>query len=134
MSPTVLSQAISNFETKAKEWNKNVFRNLFYRKKRVIARLKGVQLALSRNANAFLVGLKKDLKAELNEISKLEEEFWAMKAHITWLVEGARNNFFFSHFSPCSKEKEPHIMYKSPSWELDSWGKGYSRLLEDWLR
>ena len=75
MSPTVLSQAISNFETKAKEWNKNVFRNLFYRKKRVIARLKGVQLALSRNANYFLVGLEKDLKVGLNEVSKLEEDF-----------------------------------------------------------
>ena len=30
MSPTILSHAISNFETKAKEWNKNVFGNLFY--------------------------------------------------------------------------------------------------------
>jgi len=75
MNPTVLSQAISNFETKAKEWNKNIFKNLFYRKKRVIARLKGVQLALSRNANDFLVGLNKDLKAELNEVSKLKEKF-----------------------------------------------------------
>lgn len=91
-----------------KEWNKNFFRNLFYQKKRVIAKLKGVQLALSRNANDFLVGLKKDLRAELNEVSKLEEEFWAMKARITWLVEGDRNTSFF-HTSAIVRRRRNHI-------------------------
>lgn len=108
MSLTALSQAISNFETKVKEWNKNVFGNLFYQKKRVIARLKGVQLALSRNANDFLVGLKKDLRAKLNEVSKLEENFWTMKVRITWLVEGDRNTGFF-HTSALVWRRRNHI-------------------------
>ncbi|XP_075665606.1 uncharacterized protein LOC142635308 [Castanea sativa] len=72
MSPTVLAQVVSNFETKVTEWNKNVFANLFYHRKRIIARLKGVQAALSRNANDFLVGLEKDLRANLNEYPNLK--------------------------------------------------------------
>lgn len=40
--PTTLLQATFTFVTKATDWDKNVFENLFYRKKGVTARLKGV--------------------------------------------------------------------------------------------
>ena len=36
-----------NFTTRVKEWNYEVFGNLFARKKRVLARLNGVQKALA---------------------------------------------------------------------------------------
>lgn len=39
--------------------------------------------------------LEKELKAEFVEISKLEEEFWAIKSRITWLVEGDKNIGFY---------------------------------------
>ena len=64
-------------------------------------------LALSRNANDFFVGLK-DLRAEPNEVSKLEEEFWAMKARITWLVEWDRNTSFF-HTSTLVRRRRNRI-------------------------
>lgn len=106
----------------------------FTRKKRVIAGLKGVQLALSRNANDFLVGLEKDLKVELNEVSKLEKEFSAMKARITWLVKGDENTSFF-HTSALVRRRRNRIScIKDRAGNWIHGGKGYNRILEAWLR
>lgn len=41
-SLAVLSNVVEKFIDKAKVWNKEVFGNLFRRKKRIVARLKGV--------------------------------------------------------------------------------------------
>ena len=83
------------FTDKAKVWNRDVFGNLFHRKKCTLARLRGAQIALSNNPNNFLSWLEQELRTELAKVSKLEEEFWAMKSHITWLVEGDRNIGFY---------------------------------------
>lgn len=75
MRPNELSRAIAHFTEKVRSWNKNVFRNLFQRKKRVATRIKGVQVALASNLNNFLVELDRVLRAEFAKVSKLEEEF-----------------------------------------------------------
>lgn len=89
-----LKQAQSNFTVKANAWNKAEFGNLFHRKRRLVARLKGIQENLSIRPNNFLVDLERKLQLEFAEVIKLEEEFWAMKARILWLVEGDRNTAF----------------------------------------
>ncbi|XP_075654120.1 uncharacterized protein LOC142624437 [Castanea sativa] len=83
-----LKQAQSNFTVKANAWNKTEFGNLFHRKRRLVARLKGIQENLSIQPNNFLVDLERKLRIDYAEVIKLEEEFWAMKARILWLVEG----------------------------------------------
>lgn len=50
---------------------------------------------MSIRPNNYLIDLERELRDELLEVSKLEEEFWAMKARILWLVEGDRNTSFF---------------------------------------
>lgn len=45
---------------------------------------------------------------ELNEVSKLEEEFLAMKARITWLVKGDENTSFF-HTSALVRRRRNRI-------------------------
>ena len=60
-----------------------------------MARLKEIQVVLSSNPNSFLVNLERELRAEFVEICKLEEEFWALKSWITWLVKGDRNTGFY---------------------------------------
>ena len=80
---------------KARRWNKNVFGNLFHRKKIVLVRLRGIQAAMSINPNNFLVDLEKYLRAKYHEIAKMEKEFWAMKSQITWLVERDMNTSFY---------------------------------------
>ena len=71
-----------------------MFGNLFHWKKCILARLRGVQIALSNNPNNFLVRLEQELRTELFEVLKLEEEYWAIKSRITWLVEGDKNITF----------------------------------------
>lgn len=106
--PINLPQAVSKFTVQAKIWNKNVFGNLFRRKKRVTARLKGIQVALAANPNDFLVKLERDLRSEFAEVSKLKEEFWALKSWITWLVERDRNTGFY-HTSALVRRRRNRI-------------------------
>ena len=54
-----LPLAISDFTTKVKKWNFEVFRNLFARKRRVLARLGGVQEAIACNPSEALLRLEK---------------------------------------------------------------------------
>ena len=50
-----LLSAISEFTTKVKKWNHEVFGNLTTWKRRVLARLGGVQKALSCNPSESLI-------------------------------------------------------------------------------
>ena len=63
-----LPSAIDMFTEKAKKWNREVFGNLFARKKRVLARLCGVQKAMSNNPSDFLIQLEKNLTKEYKDI------------------------------------------------------------------
>lgn len=106
--PITLPNAISFFTSKAKAWNKDQFGNIFHHKRRICARLQGIQTALGVRPSEFLIDLEKTLKAKLLEISKLEVEFWSMKARITWVVEGDRNTAFF-HNLALVRRRRNHI-------------------------
>ena len=60
-----------------------------------------MQVALSTNPNNFLVDLEKELKAKLSIVSKLKEEFWAMKFH--------NKNTTFYHISVIVRRRINHI-------------------------
>lgn len=92
---TNLSLALKNFTDLARQWNKNKFGNIFARKKRVLARINGAQKALCNGLNHFLIQLEKELIVEYNMILCQEEEFWALKSHVNWAINGDRNTAFF---------------------------------------
>lgn len=108
-NPPSLQQALSSFTIKANSWNKNLFDNLFHRKKRILARLKGIQENLSIRPNSFLVDLEGKLRLEYAEVAKLEEEYWAMKVRTMWLVEGDRNTSFY-HTSAFVRKRHNRIL------------------------
>ena len=93
-SPT-LNHAISSFVKAAILWNREVFGNIFSRKKKILARLNGAQNAIATRPSAFLLSLEKELSSEYTEILNQEEEFWALKAHLNWQLQGDRNTTFF---------------------------------------
>lgn len=70
-----MSRAVDSFTTSTRIWNKEVFGNLFSRKKRVEAHLRWVQTAIAVRPNAFLIDLDSNLRRESAEIKCLEEEF-----------------------------------------------------------
>lgn len=52
-----LKESILLFLRQATRWNKHAFGNIFYKKKCILARLKGIQLSLARRPSSFLTNL-----------------------------------------------------------------------------
>ncbi|OMO88470.1 reverse transcriptase [Corchorus capsularis] len=99
---SVWDSNVGNFDSKildfiqaVKEWNKNVFGNVFHKKNRLLARIKGAQLALANNPSQFLIDLEKQLQTDFIDILRQEETLWAMKSRIDWLKDGDKNTKFF---------------------------------------
>ena len=81
-----LAQAISSFTSYATAWNKEVFGNLFARKKKILARLIGVQKAIAIKPSPFLLSLDQELSLAYSEILNQEEDFWALKSRLDWQI------------------------------------------------
>ncbi len=90
-------------------WNKDVFGNIFWKKKNLVARLKGIQCSLATRPSDFLVVLKKKLRLEYLGVLQQEEEFWSVKSRYNWLIQGDRNTAFF-HSSTLVRRKRNRIL------------------------
>ena len=75
-------EAIEVFSNQARLWNKNQFGNIFQKKKRVLARLDGVQRALANHPSSSLVALENQLIKELDVVLEQEKDLWALKSRI----------------------------------------------------
>ena len=92
---TNLSETFHHFTSLVTNWNKLNFGNIFKKKRRVLARIRGVQTALALHPTEANVRLDRALREELSLTLKLEEEFWALKSRVGWVVDGDRNTKFF---------------------------------------
>ena len=75
-----------------------------------MARLDGAQKALAERPSEFLVELEKDLQRELNEVLNQEQELWALKSRLNWMVLGDRNTSFF-HVSTIVQRRRNRISF-----------------------
>ncbi|XP_030941490.1 uncharacterized protein LOC115966387 [Quercus lobata] len=75
-----LQDAITRFSRDATNWNKVHFGNIFAKKRRVMARLDGIQRSLAFRPSHSLVNLERQLQAELAGVLNQEEELWALKS------------------------------------------------------
>lgn len=87
--------SIHELTSSLKTWNKEVFGNIFYWKKRVLARLQGIQKHLNGSNQPFLRRLEKELDSQYNQILKQEEIYWYQKSRCQWLSFGDRNTAYF---------------------------------------
>lgn len=102
-------------------WNKEHFGNIFHRKKKIFARLAGIQKAQDSNPCAFLTNLESSLISELNDLLSIEEDFWALKSRMNWLFDGDRNTRFF-HLTTIERRRANKILaLKDPlgAWNYD---------------
>jgi hypothetical protein len=76
-------------------FNKEVFGNIFARKKELEARLRGIQRALEDIDSARLMRLHKELQLEYENILFQEETLWYQKSREQWIKLGSRNTSFF---------------------------------------
>jgi exonuclease III len=90
------------------KFNKDVFGNIFQRKRIVENRLKGVQAYLERVDSARHSILEKELQQEYNHILFQEEMFWYQKSRDKWIQFGDKNSSFF-HAQTIIRRKKNRI-------------------------
>ena len=105
----MLVDAISKFTDEAIRWNRMHFGNVFNRKKNIMARLNSIQGALANRPSNFLINLENELLKELEVVLSQEEEIWALKSQVNWLVQGDRNTNFY-HVSTLVRRKRNQIL------------------------
>uniref|UniRef100_A0A2N9H4L7 CCHC-type domain-containing protein n=1 Tax=Fagus sylvatica TaxID=28930 RepID=A0A2N9H4L7_FAGSY len=81
-----LSITFAIFAALVTAWNKSKFGNIFHRKKRILARLNGVQCSLTARPSESLYRIEKSLREDYFTILKLEEELWALKSRANKIV------------------------------------------------
>ncbi|KAL6202672.1 hypothetical protein ACLB2K_026377 [Fragaria x ananassa] len=77
------------------EWNSKVVVNIFRKKRKLLARISGIQKSLCQNYNPFLVQLEEELVKEYELLRDQEAMFWQQKSRVCWLQNGDRNTNFF---------------------------------------
>lgn len=61
-------------------------------KKRILARLNGIQRYSSYGFSSYLYDLEISLKHDYNNLLRLEEDYWNLRSRINWLNDGDTNS------------------------------------------
>ncbi|XP_010675063.1 uncharacterized protein LOC104891112 [Beta vulgaris subsp. vulgaris] len=93
-SVPIMSSLLSLSEA-LQDWNRDVFKNIFQRKRLLLARIEGVQKNIGFSTHRGLIKLESKLRRELEDVLQEEETYWFQKSRITWLKDGDRNTRFF---------------------------------------
>jgi len=51
-----------------------------------MAQINGIQRAVANNPSNFLLNLEKELLKELDLVLNQEEELWALKSRVNWMI------------------------------------------------
>ena len=94
------------------------FGNIFNRKARLKARIKGIQSALASNPNQFLINLERQLTTEYSQFLNLEDEYWSTKSRYNWIIQGDRNIALFHTFTMVKRGKNKIVCIKD---NLGNW-------------
>lgn len=90
------------FRERVSVWNCRVFGIIF--EFRSLARLEGIQRALSTRRSQYLLELELKVRQEHNEALSQEESLWRQKSRISWLQGGEQNTKFF-HLSVLNRRR-----------------------------
>ena len=90
-------------------WNKHHFGNLFQRKNCILARIRGLQVALARKPSAFLYSLEQQLAQEYNTVLHQEYLYWQLKSRIMWLNYGDANTQYF-HLKTIQRRSQSRVV------------------------
>ncbi|KAK8631406.1 hypothetical protein V6N13_028194 [Hibiscus sabdariffa] len=90
-----MCQTIRSFIVAADVWNKTVFGYLGSKKRIIMARLRGIQQALSCHPSSFLASLETTLLIELEHLLDHEELLWRQKSRSECILQGDQNTRYF---------------------------------------
>ncbi|KAL2902408.1 hypothetical protein RDABS01_027490 [Bienertia sinuspersici] len=106
-NPLVL--ALKKLANDLQSWNKEVFHNIFRKKRELLARIEGIQKNLSIKHDRGLIKLESKLRKELDEVLYQEELLWYQKSRVNWICDGDRNTSFF-HLSTITRRWKNRIV------------------------
>ncbi|KAL2935128.1 hypothetical protein RDABS01_018246 [Bienertia sinuspersici] len=86
---------LGKFAEKLQAWSKNVFNNIFQKKKELMAQIGGIQRKQATNYERGLVKLEAKLRKELDNVLYQEEFLCYQKSQAECIQDGDRNTAFF---------------------------------------
>ncbi|KAL7211242.1 hypothetical protein ACSBR2_014176 [Camellia fascicularis] len=105
---TFLMTKLDTLARKASIWNKNVFGNIFRRKRWLLGRIEEIQKAQATTYFHNLHVLELDLVAQYNKVLYQEELLWFQKSRSKWITQGDRNTKNF-HLTTLIKRRRKKI-------------------------
>ncbi|GLT70675.1 hypothetical protein SLA2020_427370 [Shorea laevis] len=91
----LIANAIKSVQEVCMQWNKEVFGDIFRRKRQLKGRLEGIQNSVHYPTSRFLQGLESDLLTEYHRALQSEELFWCQKSRVEWIASGDRNTSYY---------------------------------------
>ncbi|CAL1396140.1 unnamed protein product [Linum trigynum] len=78
-----------------RNWNKEVFEDIFARKRRLMAQLNRLEMRNESHPSPISLKEKEEVQLSLQETRRHEAALWYQKARAQWFVEGDLNTRFF---------------------------------------
>lgn len=88
-------EAIRHVQSACYDWNLLVFGNIFKRKRRLVARISGIQSSPNYGLSSFLQAKERELLTEFQSILQQEELLWFQKSRKEWIASGDRNTSYY---------------------------------------
>lgn len=85
-----------------------MFRNLFWTKRPLLARINGIQRLPIFHTHPFLAQLEWDLTSQYQTLLRQEELYWYQKSRAQWIHSGDRNTRFY-HVSTITRRRRNKI-------------------------
>lgn len=83
------------FKQDLEKWNKEIFGNIFARKKSLLRQLESINAQMVFNNNPHLVEQQYNIWKEYEEVLGQEEILWFQKSRSKWLAFGDKNSRYF---------------------------------------
>ena len=103
-----LTENISSMANTLSYWHKDCFGNIQQRKRRLWARLFGIQKSLEVQGPRYLLKLERKLQNDLKTVLDQDELLWFQRSREDWIESGDRNTKFY-HTSTLIRKRRNNL-------------------------
>lgn len=108
-----------------KDWNHDVFGDIFRRKRKVLGSLEGIQRTLEVRDSYSLRSLEDILKKDLEDTLLQEELLWYQQSRCQWISQLDRNTRYYHSVTTAKRKK---ITVTKIQTDDDSWCSDFDRI------
>ncbi|CAN1125969.1 LINE-1 reverse transcriptase homolog [Linum perenne] len=100
--------ALTTLQSKLRRWNKDIFGNIFQRKKQLVLHLGNLESLNEERPTAYSLDLETKVRRELEMTLWQENVLWRQKSRSNWVSDGDRNTRLF-HVATMKRRKHNKI-------------------------